>query len=63
MDELIKFCMHKAEMYPELKESIFQDLCLCQDEIIDGGSPQHEIELCKNSVLQLIEDYEESRNS
>lgn len=44
--------------YPQLKPQI-QDLYqLCQDEIEEGGSEEHEIELCRGSVQELVDEIE-----
>jgi len=42
--------------HPEHKEEILDYYDLCMDEIEEGGSPTHEIELCINSVEELTEE-------
>lgn len=42
--------------HPEHKEEILDYYDLCMDEIQEGGSPTHEIELCINSIEELTEE-------
>jgi hypothetical protein len=42
--------------HPEYKEEILDYYDLCINEIEDGGSPTHEIELCRDSIEQLTEE-------
>jgi hypothetical protein len=42
--------------HPEHKEEILDYYDLCIDEIEQGGSPTHEIELCINSIEELTEE-------
>lgn len=42
--------------HPEYKEEILDYYDLCMDEIEEGGSPTHEIELCISSIEQLTEE-------
>ena len=41
--------------HPEYKEEILDYYDLCINEIEEGGSPTHEIELCRDSIEQLTE--------
>jgi hypothetical protein len=41
--------------HPEHKEEMLDFYYLCMDEIEQDGSPTHEIELCRDSIEQLIE--------
>lgn len=56
MDELRNFIIQKCNQYPYLKDSIVDFYQLCLDEIEEGGSPSHEIELCMSDVNDLIEE-------
>lgn len=49
----IKECVAK---HPHLKEEIYDLYELCLDEIEEGGSVDHEIQLCITSIEQLIEE-------
>jgi hypothetical protein len=42
--------------HPEYKEEILDYYDLCINEIEEGGSPTHEIELCRDSIEQLTEE-------
>lgn len=42
--------------YPLLKEEILDFYELAINEIEEGGSPIHEIELCLESIKQLIDE-------
>lgn len=56
MKDLLKFCYDTAKKYPHLADEINDFYILCQDEIEQGGSTQHEIELCIQSIEDLIEE-------
>ena len=56
MKELIKWANEIARDCPEHKEEIFYFVSLCEDEIEEGGSIENEIQLCKQSILDLIID-------
>ena len=44
--------------YPQLKDQVNDFYQLCKDEIEEGGSEMHEIELCRGSVQELIDEIE-----
>jgi hypothetical protein len=48
------FAREMAVKYPALKEEIYDLVQLCMDEIEEGGSTTHELSLCYNDILQLI---------
>jgi hypothetical protein len=54
--ELIKHGNSILKTNPELKSEIKELIDLCQSEIEEGGSVEHEIELCKESINQLINE-------
>ena len=58
MKELIQWATSLKNEYPDKFSEIWDYVSLCQDEIEEGGSPTHEIELCKESIKQLIEENE-----
>jgi len=62
LNNLKGYVIENAKSYPTLKEEIYELFFICQDEIEDGGSPQHEINLCKDSISQIIEEYNESKS-
>jgi hypothetical protein len=55
MKKAIEFAKEFIKEYPNLKEEVIDLLNLCQSEIEEGGSPTHEVDLCINSIKQLIE--------
>jgi hypothetical protein len=42
--------------FPQLKDGVNDMYQLCRDEIEEGGSEQHEIDLCRGAVKDLIEE-------
>lgn len=45
----------KVNLHPDKREDILDLFWLAIDEIHDGGSEQHEINLAVNSINELIE--------
>jgi hypothetical protein len=56
MEELVQWARAFKNSHPDKFEEIWDFVSLCHSEIEEGGSPQHEIELCKESIRQLLED-------
>ena len=56
MEELVQWARALKNEHPEKFSEIWDYVSLCQDEIEEGGSPDHEIELCKESIKQLLEE-------
>lgn len=56
MKHFKEFVNEKINQYPNLKMEILEFFWLCADEIHDGGSEQHEINLAINSINELIEN-------
>jgi hypothetical protein len=50
------YLREQIEKYPLLKEEILDFYQLAIDEIDEGGSTAHEIELCQESIKQLIDE-------
>ena len=55
---LANYCSDVMIRYPELRDDVEDFYQLCLDEIEQGGSVSHEIELCMGSIEEAIEDYE-----
>ena len=55
MENLLEWAKGIAKEHPGHRKQIGELLTLCQDEIEQGGSETHEIDLCKEDILQLIE--------
>ncbi len=58
MKELLKYATEMAIKYPNKLNEINELLQLCQDEIDEGGSEAHEIELCAEDIKQTCESDE-----
>jgi len=56
MDELVEWARILKNEHPNKFSEIWDFISLCYDEIENGESPEHEIELCKESIRQLIEE-------
>lgn len=56
MKELIQWARALKNEHPDKFDEIWELIDLCADEIEQGGSPEHEIELCKESIIQLLDD-------
>ena len=58
MDEIKRaklLAKNYIENYPNLKSDINGLLSLMTDEILNGESPNHEFELCVESLNELVE--------
>ena len=58
MEELVQWARGFKNSHPDMFDEIWDYVSLCHDEIEEGGSPTHEIELCKESIKQLINESE-----
>lgn len=56
LQEFKKYINKQIVEYPLLKEEILDFYELAIDEIDEGGSTTHEIELCQESIKQLINE-------
>ena len=56
MEELVQWARALKNEHPDKFDEIWDFVSLCYDEIEEGGSPIPEIELCKESIKQLLED-------
>lgn len=56
MEEFKQFVTAKMNAYPNLKEEILDFYYLAKDEIEEGGSEMHEINLAINSINELINE-------
>jgi hypothetical protein len=56
MKQAIEFAREFVKEHPHLKHQVIDLLELCQSEIEEGGSPQHEVELCIGSIKELVEE-------
>lgn len=56
MERLIEYAKETIKKHPELLHEINDLIQLCKDEIEQGESPEHEIQLCIEDIRQLIEN-------
>ena len=56
MKQLTEWVRVQINTHPNLASEILDYYGLCVDEMEEGGSEQHEIDLCINSIEQLIEE-------
>ena len=56
MEELVQWARGFKNSHPDKFEEIWDYVSLCHSEIEEGGSPAHEIELCKQSIKDLLEE-------
>lgn len=54
--ELINHARVVIKDHPDLREQILDLIDLCQSEVEEGGSLQHELHLCKTDIDQLVEE-------
>ena len=59
IEQLKAYCQVKILEYPMLKSDIEDLYQLALDEIEEGGSTQHECDLCEGSIKELIDVYED----
>jgi hypothetical protein len=58
MKELVIELRAVIAKYPQLKDQVNDFYQLCKDEIEEGGSPEHEMDLCRGSVQELVDEIE-----
>jgi hypothetical protein len=56
MEELVQWARGFKNSHPDKFYEIWEFVSLCNSEIQEGGSPTHEIELCKQSIKDLLEE-------
>jgi hypothetical protein len=58
--DLIQHARKLSVTHPHLKDEIYDFVYLAIDEIDEGGSEMHEVELALNDINQLIKNDEKS---
>jgi hypothetical protein len=53
LSQLVQWAKNIAKEYPIHRDEIWNLISLCQDEIEEGGSEPHEVELCYTEICQL----------
>lgn len=56
LKELRAWVIQKVKEHPNLKDEMIDFFQLAVDEIDEGSSLQNEIDLCMNSINELIEE-------
>ena len=54
LDELVQWAKGIKQRFPEHKDEIWSFISLCQDEIEEGGSESHEVQLAYNDICDLV---------
>jgi hypothetical protein len=54
LDQLVPWAKNIAKEYPTYRQDIFSFISLCQDEIEEGGSETHEVQLAYNDICDLV---------
>ena len=56
LEQLKEWIKIQITKHPEHKEEMLDLFSLCIDEIEQGGSPDNEVYLCRDSIEQLLEE-------
>lgn len=56
LDYLVQRIREVVGVHPELKPDLYEFYQMAQDEINDGESEEHEVELALNSIKELLEE-------
>lgn len=62
MRELYRIAQETVVKYPGLNETVTDIVQLCADEIEEGESPDHEIQLAIEAIRQNVEEYKIKRS-
>lgn len=54
VNEFKKYCQDVVQQHPELRADVIDLYTLAMDEIEDGGSPTHEIEMAVADIESMI---------
>lgn len=54
LDELVQWAKGIKQRFPEHREDIWSFISLCQDEVAEGGSESHEVQLAYNDICDLV---------
>lgn len=62
LSELRRWIFQQKEQYPSLANAMQEFLDLCITEIEDGASVTHEINLCVDSVSDLVDTFRQEND-
>jgi hypothetical protein len=54
LDQLVQWAKGVAKDHPKHRDEIWSFISLCQDEVSDGGSEPHEVQLAYNDICGLV---------
>jgi len=54
LDQLVQWAKGVAKDHPKHRDEIWSFISLCQDEVSDGGSESHEVQLAYNDICDLV---------
>lgn len=54
LDELVQWAKGIKQRFPEHRDNIWSFISLCQDEVAEGGSETHEVQLAYNDICDLV---------
>ena len=58
MTNLIEFANEVMKKYPQLSKEVKSLVQLCTDEIEEGSSESHEVQLCWSDIEELVKEEE-----
>lgn len=54
LDDLVQWAKGIKQRFPQYRDAIWDLISLCQDEIEEGSSESHEVQLCYNDICDLV---------
>jgi hypothetical protein len=54
LEQLVQWARNVAKEHPKHKDEIWSFISLCQDEVEEGGSEAHEVQLAYNDICDLV---------
>jgi hypothetical protein len=54
IEQLVQWAKGVAKEHPKHRDEIWSLISLCQDEVEEGGSETHEVQLAYNDICDLV---------
>lgn len=54
ISELVQWSKEIKKRFPKHRDEIWDLISLCIDEVEEGGSEPHEVQLCYNDICDLV---------
>ena len=54
LEQLVQWAKGIAKEHPKHRDEIWSFISLCQDEVQEGGSESHEVQLAYNDICDLV---------